>query len=72
MSRNTRTYYNQKGKRQPADDRKKTSTVASEKAASGNIRYDELFPPLSASSTVSITDNPPSSNQVNICHFFLD
>jgi hypothetical protein len=72
MSRNTRNYSNQKGRQQSTDDRKKTSTVASGQAASGKNVYDELFPPLSTSSTVLIAGNPPLSTGVNIHPLFSD
>jgi hypothetical protein len=63
MSRNNRNYNNQKGKQQSIDGRKKPS-------ASGNIGYDELFPPLSTPSTVPMVNNTASSVQVNIYNLF--
>jgi hypothetical protein len=65
MSRNNRNYNNQKGKQQSTDGRKKPSA-----AASGNIGYDELFPPLSTPSTVPMVNNTASSVQVNIHNLF--
>jgi hypothetical protein len=63
MSRNNRTFNNKKGDQQSTDGQKKPSA-----AVSGNVGYDELFPPLSTSSTVPMTNNTPSSVQVNIHH----
>lgn len=60
---NMRRYYPnngaQKNTRRPADNRRPTSAVAS-----ANEAYDQIFPPLSASSTASITDNQTTSTQV--------
>jgi hypothetical protein len=66
MSRYNRNYNNQKSTQQPTDGRKRPSPVVPKQAASEKIVYDELFPPLSASSTVSASNNPPPSTQVNI------
>lgn len=61
MSRNNRNYNNQKGA-QSTDGRKKISGQATPK----QVTYDELFPPLSGTSTVSTANNSSSSTQVTL------